>query len=154
MKWILQKCRRYDIVLKGYCHQQCEQVRATWVCRYKTYVLVSRQFLPLSLYIKEPFLLIFLTSTKLSSVKVMRDTGLGSENSLRTDLARGQRTYIYPPSLPTVPWWIAGPALCRYSWTLRCDWNLGIWQRNWFFHPNIAEVVFVQVTRRNGNKLD
>ncbi len=45
-------------------------------------------------------------------------------------------------------------ALCRYSWTLHCDWNLGIWQRNRFSHPNIAELVFVQVTPRNGNKLD
>ncbi len=43
---------------------------------------------------------------------------------------------------------------CRYSWTLYCDWSLGIWQINRFFHPNIAEVVFLQVTPRNGNKLD
>jgi hypothetical protein len=44
--------------------------------------------------------------------------------------------------------------LCRYSWTLYCGWNLGIWQWNWFSHPNIAEVVYVQVTPRNANKLD
>ncbi len=43
--------------------------------------------------------------------------------------------------------------LCRYSWTLYCGWNLGIWQRNRFSHPNIAEVVYVQVTPRNRNKL-
>jgi hypothetical protein len=36
---------------------------------------------------------------------------------------------------------------CRYSWTLYCDWNLGIWQRNRFSHPNIAEVVFIQATQ-------
>jgi hypothetical protein len=25
---------------------------------------------------------------------------------------------------------------CRYSWTLYCVWNLAIWQRNLFSHPN------------------
>jgi hypothetical protein len=44
--------------------------------------------------------------------------------------------------------------VCRYSWTLYCDWNRGIWQRNQFSHPNIAEVVLLQVTPRNGNKFD
>ncbi len=36
--------------------------------------------------------------------------------------------------------------LCRYSWTLYCGWNLGIWQSNRFSHPNIAEVVDVRVS--------
>ncbi len=45
---------------------------------------------------------------------------------------------------------------CRYLWTLYCDWNLGIWQRNRFSHLNMAEGVFVQVkcTPRYWNKLD
>ncbi len=42
------------------------------------------------------------------------------------------------------------PDQCRYSWNLYCSWNLGIWQRNLFSHPNSAEVVYVKVTPRNG----
>jgi hypothetical protein len=35
------------------------------------------------------------------------------------------------------------------------NWPFGIiWQKNRFSHPNIAEVVYVQVNPTNGNKLD
>ncbi len=39
------------------------------------------------------------------------------------------------------------PTQCWYSWTLNNDWNLGIWQRNRFSHPNMAEGVFVKEFR-------
>ncbi len=63
-------------------------------------------------------------------------------SALASKLERSLRQTLEPQrGAPHVYSYTVIGLLCRYSWTLYWGWNLGIWQRNRFSHPNIAEVV-------------